>query len=175
MNVVLIGYRGTGKSTVARQLAAELGIGWVDADVELERRAGMSIAEMFREQGEEAFRQWECLIVAELCRRENEVIALGGGAVLREENRRCMMSAGRVVWLKASPEKILQRIEADPSTSGRRPNLTTSGGLEEVQSLLHQREPLYRRCAELEIETDDLSPGQIARQIGTWLRQPITD
>jgi shikimate kinase len=86
-SISLIGYRGTGKSTVARHLALRLGWVWVDADVEVELRAGKSIAAIFADDGEAAFRNLESVVVADLCRRQRAVLALGGGAVLREANR----------------------------------------------------------------------------------------
>jgi shikimate kinase len=87
MNLALIGYRGTGKTTVARLLAARLGWQWFDADVELERQAGKTIKQIFAEGGEAAFRDWEEKIVAQLTAQSNLVIALGGGAILRPQSR----------------------------------------------------------------------------------------
>ena len=164
MLVFLIGYRGTGKSSVARLLALRLGCEWVDADVEIELRAGKSIAAIFADNGEPAFRDLECQVVAELARRQNTVVALGGGAVLREENRRGI-AAGTVVWLKASAETILARLAVDPATSARRPNLTTQGGKPEILKLLAEREPIYRQCADFEVDTEHKDPAAIADEI----------
>ena len=99
MLLTLIGYRATGKTTLARLLAERLGWDWIDADVEIERRAGKSIARIFAEQGEPAFRDLEAQVIADLCRRDRLVLAAGGGAPLRPESRRAMREAGKVVWL----------------------------------------------------------------------------
>ena len=151
MNVILIGYRATGKTTLARLLAQKLGWDWIDADVEIERRAGKSIARIFAEDGEPAFRDLEAQVIAELCQRPRLVLAAGGGAPLRPESRRAMRLAGRVVWLKASPETIHARMSADATTPTRRPSLTSKGSMEEILHLLSVREPAYREAAHLEL------------------------
>src|SRR5208283_10092 len=101
MNLVLIGYRATGKTTLARHLAQRLGWDWIDADVEVEQRAGKSIARVFAEDGEPAFRDLEAAVIADLCRKPRLVLAAGGGAPMREESRRSMRQSGHVVWLTA--------------------------------------------------------------------------
>ncbi len=163
--LVLIGYRGTGKTTIAQQLASQLGYAWIDADMEVELQAGKSIATIFEESGEEAFRDLETEVVAKLCRQEQTVVALGGGAVLREENRKCLADCLAVVWLQASAETIAQRLKADPTTAARRPNLTNHGGRTEIDKLLQQREPIYRVCATLEVDTEDRGPTEIVDEI----------
>ena len=152
MNLLLIGYRGTGKSTVARLVAQRLGWPWLDADVELERRAAKSIAAIFAEDGEPKFRALESQVLAELVQADRHVLALVGGVVLQLQNREVIKRAGPVVCLTAHPETILDRISADPTTAERRPNLT-SGGLEEIRELLANREPLYRECASAAVDT----------------------
>lgn len=164
-SIVLIGYRGTGKTTVAQLLAKRLGFDWIDADVEVELRAGKSIAAIFEESGEAAFRDLEAEIVAELCQRERTVVALGGGAVLREANRESLAKCRQAVWLKATAEVIAGRLEGDPTTAQRRPNLTNRGGLHEIEQMLAQREPIYRACATLEVDTEDKDPAEIADEI----------
>lgn len=164
-NVILIGYRGTGKSTVARRLSLALGWDWIDADVELELKAGKSIAAVFAEDGEQVFRDLESRLLIELTRRSRTVLAVGGGAVLRKENRAAMRDSGKVVWLRANPGTILARVAGDASTADRRPNLTTAGGLAEVEQLLALRTPLYAECADATIDTDDRTPQQVADQI----------
>ena len=163
--LALIGYRGTGKTTVARLLAGKLAYDWVDADVEVEFRAGKSIATIFEESGEQAFRDLESAVVADLCQRERTVLALGGGAILREENREQIAKCGNVVWLQASAEAIGERILGDPTTAQRRPNLTNRGGRTEIEQMLAQREPIYRACATLEVDTEDKDPAEIADEI----------
>ena len=165
MNIVLIGYRGAGKSSVARELARRLGWEWIDADVECERQAGRSISEIFAEGGEASFRELESQVLVELVRRQQTVLAAGGGAVLRADNRALLVSAGKVVWLKADAATIHRRIAADETTAARRPNLTAQGGEREIVETLAQRMPLYRQCANLEIDTEDKTPAEIADEI----------
>jgi shikimate kinase len=165
LNLVLIGYRGTGKTTVARLLALRLGWDWIDADVEIELRAGKSIAQIFADEGEPTFRSLESQVLADLVRRDKIVLAAGGGAVMKEVNREALASAGRVIWLKADVATILERVSADRSTAQRRPNLTTSGGASEVIQLLAQREPLYRQCSHLVIVSAGRTPAEVAQGI----------
>jgi shikimate kinase len=160
----LVGYRGTGKTTVGRLVATGLGWQFVDADQELERLTGKSIAEIFATEGEVGFRGREASLLEELSQRDHAVIATGGGAVLRPSNRD-RLAQGFVAWLTASPSVIWRRISADPDTGQRRPNLTASGGLEEVMTLLAAREPLYESVANIRISTDDRSPEAIAADI----------
>lgn len=165
MNIVLIGYRATGKTTVARLLSEKLGWPWVDLDVEIERRAGKPIVDIFAQDGESVFRDWESQVVADYCTRDGWIIAAGGGAVLRAENRQAMRAGGKVFWLTARPETIHRRMTTDPTTGARRPNLTTRGGLEEIVELLAKREPIYRETADWVIDTEDKSPEQVAEEI----------
>ena len=167
--LTLIGYRATGKTTLAQLLAARLGWPWIDADTEIERRAGKSIAQIFAEDGEPAFRQLEAQVIAALCRRGKLVLAAGGGAPLRAESRQAMRAAGQVVWLTARPETILARMQADPTTAPRRPNLTGDAPLEEIVQLLSRREPIYREAAHLAIDTEGKTPEQLAAEILTRL------
>ncbi len=152
--IVLIGYRATGKTSLARLLAERLGWQWIDADVEIERRAGKTIARIFAEEGEPAFRDLEAAVMLELLGRDRLVIASGGGAPMRPETRQAMQRTGRVVWLKASPETIHERMNTDPTTGARRPPLTAQGGLEEIRLLLAKREPIYRQTATIEVDTE---------------------
>jgi shikimate kinase len=165
----LIGYRGTGKSTVARHLAERLGYDSIDADAEIERRAGKSIAAFFADDGEAAFRDLESRLVTELASLRRTVVALGGGAVLRETNRNAIRAAGPVVWLTAPVHVIVARLAADPTTAGRRPNLTKFGGREEVEALLAERTPMYRQCATLVVNTDGKTCAQVADEIAAKL------
>jgi shikimate kinase len=169
-SIYLIGYRGAGKTTVARLLAERLGWDWIDADDEIERRAGTTIAEMFATEGEAAFRALESEVVEELCRWRRTVVALGGGAVLSEANRTAIRLAGRVVWLKTTVETLAQRLAADDMTASRRPNLTQSGGLSEIEALLATREPIYRACATLEVDTEGKSSAEVAAEIAARLK-----
>jgi shikimate kinase len=160
----LIGYRGTGKSTIARLLAARLGWSWLDADALLEERAGRTIRQVFAEEGEAGFREREATLLEELCRRERCVIATGGGVVLRPGNRERLKASGYCIWLTADAATIWQRLQADAATTERRPALTV-GGQAEVEQLLHVREPLYRECANLTVHTAGRAPEVIVEKI----------
>lgn len=160
MILTLIGYRATGKSTLAQPLAERLGWAWIDADIELERRAGRTIREIFDADGEPEFRRLERETLADLLTQDRLVIAAGGGAVLNPDTRQDFKDAGPVVWLKASVDTIEQRLYGDVTTAERRPNLTSSGGREEIERLLSQREPIYSDTATLTIQTDEPLPGQ---------------
>jgi shikimate kinase len=165
MNVFLIGYRGSGKTAVAAALSKELGWSWIDADAELELRAGKTIKDIFAADGELAFRDLESAVAADLVKNDRRIIAWGGGIVLRDENRRLLQGRGKTVWLSASPETLFQRIRGDATTAERRPNLTGQGGLEEIRTLLENRTPLYAGCADLTIDAEAGTPAEIARRI----------
>lgn len=169
MILTLIGYRATGKTTVARLVAERLGRPWIDADVEIERRAGKSIARMFAEDGEPAFRDLEAATMADLCRQAGLVIAAGGGAPLRPETRQAMRAAGKVVWLTARPETIHARMTADATTAGRRPSLTDRDALDEIVHVLDRREPIYRETADHRIDTEQKPPEVVAEEVLAWL------
>lgn len=166
-NIILVGPRCTGKSTAGRHLAARLGWDFADADEHLEAAAGKSVAEIFASEGEAGFRDREAAALAALCARERLVIAAGGGAVLREANRKLLAARGFVAWLTASPETLWARLRGDPTTAARRPNLTAAGGEAEVRQLLAAREPLYREVAHFAVDTGALSPEDVASAILT--------
>lgn len=175
MIVTLIGYRGSGKSSVGRELAHRLSFPFADADAELEGRAGKSIRQIFDDDGESAFRDLEEQVIADLLLSSGRlVLAAGGGAVLRESTRARLAAAGPIVWLRATAEHLAARIAADASTAERRPNLTALGGLDEIRELLEQREPIYRAAADLTVETEGLTPAEIAERIARELdlREP---
>jgi len=150
---------------VAAALAKRLGWSWIDADAELERRAGKTIKQIFADQGELAFRDLESNILADLVTLDRHIVALGGGAILREANRRLLALRGRVVWLKASPKVLQARITGDTTTAERRPNLTGQGGLAEIRTLLAERTPLYASCADLTVDAESKPADELATQI----------
>lgn len=159
MSVVLIGYRCSGKTTIGRRLAERLGMEFVDSDEWLVARAGMSIRKIFAEQGEAAFRDLESAVIADLAGRESHVIALGGGAMGRPENRAAIVKGHRrIIYLRCRPEELLRRIEADPASVDSRPALTSlGGGLAEIEKLLAQREPVWRQLCTAEVDVTDLT------------------
>ncbi len=168
--VTLIGYRGTGKTTVARLLAERLDTSWIDADVVLEERIGGTIAELVRNRGEAAFRDAEAQVLAEALSTERGVLATGGGVVLREANRALLRERGRpVVWLDAPVDVIRGRLAADPATLERRPALIAGDPLAEVEQAVHAREPLYRSVADWTVDTGAAGPADVAAEIAAWL------
>jgi shikimate kinase len=170
-NLYLIGYRGCGKTTVARLLGDLLGMPALDADEHLEQTAGNTIREIFAVEGEAGFRDRESQTVQGLTQRDSLIVSWGGGVILREANREALRAAGKIVWLRAQPEVLLERIEKDPTTGARRPNLTVKGGLEEIRHLLTIREPLYTATADTIVDADNASPAQLAADIAAWFRQ----
>lgn len=172
MVITLIGYRGSGKSSVARPLAERLGWNWVDADTVIEQATGRTIKEIFAAEGEPAFREWERRVMGDLLARDRLVIAAGGGAILNPETRRLVRHAGPVIWLQASLETLHARIQEDVTTAQRRPNLTSQGGLAEIAQVLAIREPYYRECASLIVDTDTTSIPEIVEQIVGQIPNP---
>src|SRR6185503_7732340 len=142
MSIVLIGYRGSGKTSIGKRLADRLWQKCIDTDEMVVAKAGKSIADIFQQDGEAKFRALETESVKEAAAINEVVIALGGGAPLREENRRAIKDAGhRVVYLKCEPEELLKRINSDPMTGELRPHLTAlGGGIDEINKVLAERE-----------------------------------
>ena len=162
MSIVLIGYRGSGKTSIGKRLADRLWQKCVDTDEMIVAKAGKPIARIFAEDGEGKFREMEAEAVREVAKINDVVIALGGGAPLREENRKIIKEAGhRVIYLKCEPDELLKRIQADPNTPKDRPHLTEfGGGIEEISKVLADREPIYRQMADAELEVTYLSPDE---------------
>ena len=162
MSTVLIGYRGSGKSTIGQKLADHLWQKFADTDQLIMKKAGKTIAEIFQQDGEARFRELESEVIKEVTQLQEHVIALGGGAPLREENRRTIKDAGhRVIYLKCEPSELLKRIRNDPDTASTRPDLTALGGGEaEIIKVLAEREPIYRQMADAELEVTYLEPAE---------------
>jgi shikimate kinase len=151
MNVILIGYRGSGKTSIGKKLAGQLWKEFADVDVETCKRFGNpSIAAIWAEHGEPAWREREIEVTRELCARPDMVIALGGGTLMQPGARAAVESAPQTVriYLACDPKELLRRIEADPHSGATRPNLTAmGGGLAEIEAVLAQRDPVYRAVA----------------------------
>jgi shikimate kinase len=163
-NIVLIGFMGCGKSTVGRELQAILGYSLVDTDSIIETRAGKPITRIFEEDGEAAFRDFETQLLCELAETTAaapQIIATGGGIVVRPENRESLKHAGYVVWLRAPVSVILNRTRRNHD----RPLLLTEDPAERIRSLLAQREPWYRETAHLQLDTAGLTSREIATGI----------
>jgi len=169
MVVTLIGYRASGKSSVAPRLAKRLGWSWFDSDVVIEQQAGVSIKDIFQHEGEAGFRKREAEVLAYLLSQTNVVVASGGGAVLSEENRRIMKAAGPVIWLQAPVDVLVRRLGGDQMSTQRRPSLTGQPIGTEVAEVLALREPLYRECATLVVDAGTERPEQMARRIADYV------
>jgi len=165
LTLSLIGYRGTGKSTAGMRLARRLKWDWVDTDNEVERRAGRSIREIFAVDGEVEFRRIERAVITDLVQRDRLVLSTGGGAILNPDTRRDLRSSGPVVWLTASVQTIAGRILQDAATIARRPNLTAHGGIAEIREVLAIREPLYRECATIVVNTEGLKLADVVNMV----------
>lgn len=164
MNVVLIGYRGTGKSTVGKIVAARLGRVLVSTDAEIVKLVGQSIPEIVEQHGWEYFRDLESKVCQELAGRNGLVIDTGGGAILRTRNVEVLKETGKLFWLTASVSTITERIGQD----SQRPSLTgVKSFLDEIQDVLRERTPKYQAAADDVIETDGRSVAQVADEILT--------
>ncbi len=160
-NIILTGFMATGKTTVGKQLAAQLGYVFVDTDELIAERSGQSVAEIFREKGEAAFRRMESEIAQELGEKEGLVISTGGGLMLNPVNATALGRRGRVFCLVATPEEILQRVESDAHV--RRPLLEVPDPIERIVELLQQREEDYGRFPQM--VTSARTPGEVARNL----------
>lgn len=152
-NLILIGFMGTGKTTIGKKVAKSLGFRFVDTDHLISKRAGKSIPKIFEQDGEEAFRQMETDILRECAGKSNQVISTGGGIVTRDENREILKTAGYVIWLKASPETIYERVRRNRN----RPLLQTENPQETIREMLEDRNDSYGSANDFEVKTDGLS------------------
>lgn len=170
MNIYLIGARGAGKSEVGRRLAALCRRPFCDMDAELMRRIGQSIHDIVQTLGWPAFRREERLLLTELAAREAWVVSTGGGVVLDPANIAELRRSGRVVWLRASPETLLTRLQADPLQRTQRPALRPGQALcDEVRQTLEERAALYRRAMHVCVDTDHRSAEAVCRAISAQL------
>ncbi len=164
--IFLIGPMGVGKSTIGRRLAADLGRTFCDCDQEIERRTGANITLIFAVEGEDGFRRRESAMLEELTARPGIVLATGGGAILAEGNRRLLKARGAVVYLEADCATLWERVRKDRG----RPLLKTDDPRARLETLYHEREPLYRALADLIVGTHRRSPQAAARLIACGLR-----
>jgi shikimate kinase len=165
MNIVLIGYRGCGKTTVGRIVAERLQRPFFDADAIIQERAGKTIREIVAAGGWESFRALERSVVEELAGREGSVIALGGGAVLDQQNVKALKRNGFFLWLTADASTIAGRLGNDGTTDAQRPPLSGTDTGAEIESLLREREPVYRSVADRAIDTTGRSADEVAAEI----------
>ena len=165
MVITLIGYRGCGKSSVAPRLAKRLGWEWSDCDIEIEKRCGVSVRDIFQHEGEAGFRTRESEVLEDLLSQPQLVLASGGGSILAKGNRQKMRAAGPVVWLQASIKTLARRLSGDGHANQNRPSLTGRPIHEEIADVLAVREPLYRETASLIVDVDDTRPDLVAKRI----------
>lgn len=167
---ILIGYRATGKSTLAADLACKIGCRQIDADDAFETACAGSIASFISYHGEPAFRDAETALLRDLLGQSDAILATGGGVILRPENRLLLRQAGRpVVWLTAPVSEIRRRLAADPTTSGRRPALAGGDVLDEVEQALGERERLYREVADTTFDTTSVERDVLVASVCHWL------
>lgn len=162
-HIFFVGMMGTGKTSIGRRLAREIGYPWIDMDQQLEAKFGFSIADYFQRYGEEAFRQEESDLLTELVTQPPAVITTGGGTVIKSENRARMKEHGLIIHLTATPEELSRRLQGDQS----RPLL--SGNLEErIRQLSKERASLYR-FADITIDTTNQTPSQVIKIVKGFL------
>ena len=164
-HLYLTGYRGTGKSAVGVLLARQMQRAVIDLDQVIEANAGKSIREIFVEGGESLFRQLESEALATVSESDPAVISLGGGAILTAQNRALINRNGVCIWLRAQPETIAQRINADQTTAASRPPLTDKDQLSEIREMLERRHALYAATADFQIDTEQKSIAEVADEI----------
>jgi len=164
-SIFLVGLMGAGKTTIGRLLARRLRFEFVDSDLEIEARCGVKIPVIFEIEGEAGFREREATVLDELTARPGLVLATGGGAVLREDNRRHLAERGVVVYLRARPADLYQRTRHDKN----RPLLATADPLAKLEELYVQRDPLYREVADIVVDTGRQGVQVLLRQVITTL------
>jgi shikimate kinase len=165
-NLVLVGFMGSGKSSVGRILSSLTGFALVDTDTLVAQEAGQSIPAIFKQHGEDHFRALETKVLQSLVGRIGLIVATGGGVITAEENRQLLPQIGPVVWLDASPEQLHQRVK-----HSKRPLLQTDDPRRTLEELYRRREPLYREAATVRIDSGNLTHRQTAEAVLAALQQ----
>ena len=168
-NIILVGPMGAGKSTIGKRLAALLGRPFIDSDKEIELRTGVDIPTIFEFEQEDGFRNRESAVIDDLTQQEGIVLATGGGAVIRPEDRAHLKDRGYVIYLRTSVDEQLRRTAHDRN----RPLLQTENPRARLESLLEQRDPLYREVADWVVDTDRGNARALAQRIVRRLRQNL--
>jgi shikimate kinase len=161
MNIILIGFMGSGKTSTGRILANQLGCKFLDTDQIVEQKNGLTCAKIFEQRGEEFFRKQETAALKELRGVDGAVIATGGGIVLSADNRKFLKNLGSIVYLKTEPAEILKRVANDAT----RPLLSQENKLAEIQNMLAVRQPLYLAAAQCIVATQTGQPEKAAAEI----------
>ena len=167
-SIALIGFMGTGKTAVGETLVKKLGKEFIEMDALIEEKAGKTIPEIFRDDGEIGFRELEIEVTKEVARRKNAVIACGGGVVLNKINIDRLRQEAIVIYLTAKPEIILKRTSVDTTD---RPLLKTPDKISRIEELLRFRKPFYERAADIQIDTSALDINEVAEQIVNKLKE----
>lgn len=166
-NIYLVGMPGAGKTTVGRQLARRMQRTFIDADQEIEARTGVRIPLIFDIEGEQGFRDRESKVIAELGSQSGLVVATGGGAVLRPENRAALKAGGIVVYLHATPRLLFERTRLDHN----RPLLQVADPMKKIEELFAVRDPLYREVADITINSPGGSISHLVKQLERELQK----
>lgn len=169
--IILVGPMGAGKTTIGRQLAKSLGRKFYDSDKEIEKRTGASIPLIFELEQEEGFRKRESAMIRELASQDDIVLATGGGAVLKKNNRDILTRQGFVIYLCAPVEQLLRRTARDKN----RPLLQTENPKQTIKDLLKIRDPLYREVADLVMETDGCTVSKVVSKLKKIVRNKQKD
>ena len=173
MNLYLVGYRCTGKSSVGRLLSEAMGWAFVDMDNELVAEARIPIDDIVNSRGWNDFREMEGRLLERLSQTVQQVIATGGGVVTTASNINTMRTSGKVVWLRSSPAVIAKRMSADSNTAGQRPPLHGDDSFAEIEEVLKERLPLYEQAMHFSVETDVFSSQEVANRILTWFETEL--
>lgn len=170
MNIVLIGYRGSGKSAVGRRLASRTGRRFVDTDDLIESEEG-KISDIVKSRGWDYFRSIEKRVIRETSEEDNLVLALGGGAVLDTDNVEALRKNGFIIWLKADTEVLRKRVKEDHRTLTSRPTLTERGAVQELEEVLAHRNPFYEKAGKIQLDTSSLDVEAVVEKILTVLKE----
>jgi shikimate kinase len=165
MNLILIGYRCSGKTSVGKILAGKLGLDFVDVDRVLEEETGRSIPDLVAAEGWKRFREREGRLIAAACRRDGLVVATGGGAVTRAENVENLKRSGFIIWLQGEAETLRSRMAGEERSGRVRPTLSGTDPLTEIEEVLAARNPLYQEAADLVVDTTVRSLDEVAEEI----------
>jgi len=150
INIALIGFMGSGKTTVGRMIAERLNYSFIDTDKLIEEKTGKAISDIFKNEGEDSFRQIESRVLEEVLKGRGAIVSCGGGIVLREKNRAMLKESSVVIYLRAEASELFKRVGG---TGYKRPLLNVENPMQEVERLLKERDPLYREVADITIDT----------------------
>jgi shikimate kinase len=165
VNIIVIGYRGTGKSTVGRKIAESLQISFYDTDELIKKQTGKTIKEIVEEKGWESFREEEKEVIRELSSVRESVIATGGGAVMDEENLNILKKKGVFIWLTADIRTIIERMEKDKVSDEQRPSLSKGDLYRETANMLEMRIPVYRQLADFVVNTSKKNINEVVDEV----------